>query len=46
MSKYGVFPGRSFPVFELNIGKHRPEESPYLDTFDVVQDYYSRCKCC
>ena len=36
VSKYGVFSGPYFPVFGLNTGKHRPEKSPYLDTFHVV----------
>ena len=36
MSKYGVFSGRYFPVFELNTGKYGPEKTPYLDTFHAV----------
>ena len=45
MSKYGVFSGPYFPAFGLsteryfnpNAGKHRPEKSPYLDTFHAVK---------
>ena len=44
MLKYGVFPrirteygdlqSKSyFPVFSPNMGKYRPEKTPYLDTF-------------
>ena len=33
VSKYGVFSGPYFPVFE-------PEKTPYLDSFHVVVDYY------
>ena len=33
VSKYGVFSGPYFPVLGLNTGKHRPEKTPYLDTF-------------
>ena len=35
-SQYGFFSGPHFPVFGLNIGKHGPEKTPYLDTFHVV----------
>ena len=49
MLKYGVFPrirteygdlqSKSyFPVFSLNMGKYRPEKTPYLDTFHAVID--------
>ena len=33
VSIYGVISGPYFPVFGLNTGKHRPEITPYLDTF-------------
>ena len=33
MSKYGVFSGPYFPVFNPNTGTYRPENTPYLDTF-------------
>ena len=36
MSKYGVISGPYFPVFGLNTGKHRPEITLYLDTFQAV----------
>ena len=46
--KYGVFSGPFFPVFGLNterygvcspnVGKYRPEKTPYLDTFHAVLD--------
>ena len=36
MSKYGVFSGPYFPVFELNNGKYGPEKTPYLETFYAV----------
>ena len=29
MFRYGVFSGPYFPVFGLNTGKYRPEETPY-----------------
>ena len=37
VSKYGVFSGPYFTafVFSPNAGKHRPEETPYLDIFHV-----------
>ena len=34
--KYEVTSGPYFPVFSLNIGKYRPEITPYLDTFHAV----------
>ena len=36
VSKYGVFSARYFPVFSPNIGKYKPEKTPYLDTFQAV----------
>ena len=39
MSKYGVFSGPRFPVFELfipNTRKYGPEKALYLDTFCAV----------
>ena len=42
MSKYGVFSGPFFPVFEPektwypNTRKYGPEKTPYLDTFHAV----------
>ena len=36
VSQYGFFSGPYFPVFGLNIGKYRPEKTPYLDTFHAV----------
>ena len=36
MSKYGIFSGPYFPVFELNTGKYGPEKTPYLDIFHAV----------
>ena len=30
------FSGPYFPLFGLNTGKHGPEKTPYLDTFDAV----------
>ena len=36
MSKYGVISGPYFPVFSPNIGKYRPDMTPYLDTFHAV----------
>ena len=36
VSEYRVFSGPYFPVFNLNIGKHGPEKTPYLDTFHAV----------
>ena len=33
MSKYGVFIGPYFLVFELNTGKYKPEKTPYLSLF-------------
>ena len=35
-SKYGVFCGSYFPAFGLNTGKHKPEKTPYLNTFHAV----------
>ena len=37
VSKYGVFSGRYFPVFELNTEKYGPEKTPYLDTFHALE---------
>ena len=31
-----VISGLYFPVFSLNTGKHRPDITPYLDTFHAV----------
>ena len=42
MSKYGVFSGPYFLVFELNTGKYGPEKAPYLDIFRVVVDYWGQ----
>ena len=36
VSKYGVFSGPYFPVFELNMRKYRPGKTPYDDTFHAV----------
>ena len=36
MSKYGVFSGPYFPIFNPNTGKCGPENTPYLDTFHLV----------
>ena len=36
VSKYGVFSGLYFSVFGLNVGKYRPKETPYLDTFHAM----------
>ena len=36
VSKYGVFPGPYFPVFELNTEIYGPEKPPYLDTSHPV----------
>ena len=36
MSKYGAIFGPYFPSFGLNMGKYRPEKTPYLDTFHTV----------
>ena len=36
VSKYRVFSGTYFPVFELNTGKYGPEKTPFLDTFHAV----------
>ena len=38
-SKYGVFSGPYFPVFNPNTGKYGPEITPYLDTFHAVMVY-------
>ena len=35
-SKYGIFSGLYFPVFELNTGKIRTWKTPYLDIFRAV----------
>ena len=37
VSKYGVFSGPYFPVFELNTEKYGPEKTPYLDTFHALE---------
>ena len=37
MSEYEVISGPCFPVFNANIGKYRPEITPYLDTFQAVK---------
>ena len=37
VSKYGVFPGPFFPIFELNT-KHGPEKTTYLDSFHAVNN--------
>ena len=36
VSKYGIYSGPFFPVFELNTGKYGAEKTPYLDTFPAV----------
>ena len=36
MSKYRVFSGPYFPVFNSNTGKYGPEKTPYLNTFNLV----------
>ena len=36
MSKYGVFSGPFFPVFNPNTGIYRPEETSYFCTFHTV----------
>ena len=36
MSKYGDFPGPYFTTFGLNMGKYRPEKTPFLDTLHTV----------
>ena len=36
VSKYGVISGPYFPVFSPNMGKCRPEITPYLDAFHAV----------
>ena len=36
VSKYGIFSGPYFPVFELNTEKYGPEKTPCLDTFHAV----------
>ena len=38
-SKYGVFSGPYFPVFNPNTGQYGPEITPYLDTFQAVMVY-------
>lgn len=35
-SEYGFFSGSYFRVFSRNIGKYRPKNTPYLDTFHAV----------
>ena len=42
MSKCGVFCGPYFPVFGLNVGKYRPEKTPYLDNFYPVPSAVSK----
>ena len=42
MSKYVVFSGPYFLVFELNTGKYGPEKAPYLDIFCVVVDHWGQ----
>ena len=37
VSKYGIFSGPYFPVFELNTGKYGPDKTPYLDTFYALE---------
>ena len=37
LSKYGVFSGPYFTVFNLNTGNYRPEKIPDLDTFNAVK---------
>ena len=37
VSKYGVFSGPYFPVFELNTEKYGSEKTPYLDTFHALE---------
>ena len=41
VSKYGVFSGPCFPVFGLNTGKYGPENTPYLDTFHLAEDFWN-----
>ena len=36
VSKYRVISDPYFPVFGVNVGKYRPEITPYLDTFHTV----------
>ena len=36
VSKYGVFSASYFLVFSPNIGKYKPEKTPYLHTFQAV----------
>ena len=36
MSKYRVFSGPYFPVFNPNTGKNGPEKTPYFYTFHAV----------
>ena len=36
VSKYRVFSGPYLYVFSLNVGKYRPEKTPYLDTSQAV----------
>ena len=50
MSKYGVFPGPYFciqiknwdplSVFSPNLGKYRPEKTPYVSTFHAMFHKY------
>ena len=41
MSKYGVFSGPYFPVFNPNTAKYGTEKFSYLDTFHVVPWIFS-----
>ena len=49
MSRYGIFSGPYFPIFELNTeispntGKYGPEKNPYLDTFHEVLTMADAC---
>ena len=37
VSKYKVSSCSYFPLFELNMGKYRPQKTPYLDTFYALK---------
>ena len=39
VSGYRVFSGPYFPIFSPSMGKHRLENTPYLDTFHAVAGY-------
>ena len=41
MSKYVVFSGPYFPVFNPNTGKYGPGKSPYLDNFYAVESKFN-----